>query len=165
MSAVQSPIERLERRIRRLKALMDQREEIATEVINEVTVNEIKSRMWGAGYSIRIIDNVEVIDVWIGRKNLNYAIFNELIVGEGFDIAVGMEDGIAKHDIFGNPVLVWQGPSIIGAPTTHFATHVKHPGVEASHIIRDTTMETQPEVQQRYKSLIQSKIQAIRNSS
>ena len=165
MSAVQNPIEKLERRLKRLKLLIDQREGIATDVINEVTVNEIKTRMWGAGYSIRIIDNVEVIDVRIGRKNINYAIFNELIVGEGFDIAVGMEDGIGKHDIFGNPVLVWQGQSIIGTPQTIFATHVKHPGVEASHIIRDTTIELQVQVQERYKSRIQSKIQAIQNSS
>lgn len=144
---------------------MDQRVDIARDIINEITVNEIKARMWGAGYSIRIIDNVEVIDIWIGRKNLNYVIFNELIVGEGFDIAVGMEDGIGKHDIFGNPVLVWQGQSIIGTPTTIFAAHVKHPGVEAHHIIRDTTMEMRDEVQKRYKSLITDKIQAIRNSS
>lgn len=165
MSAVQSPIERLERRLKKLKALMSQREGIARDVIYEITVNEIKARMYGAGYSIRIIDNVEVIDVWIGTKNINYAIFNELIVGEGFDIAVGMEDGIGAHDIFGNPVLVWQGQSFLGTPTTIFAAHVKHPGVEAHHIIRDTTMELKDEVQKRYKSLITDKIQAIRNSS
>lgn len=151
--------------MRKLESLLDQREDIAREVINEITVNEIKTKMYSAGYSLRIIDNVEVIDVRVGRKNINYAIFNELIVGDGFDIAVGMEDGIVPHDIFGNPVLVWQGQTIIGTPTTIFATHVKHPGVEATHIIRDTTRENEAIVQERYKSRIQIKIQAIRNSS
>lgn len=165
MSAVQDPTLKLKNRIRKLEALLDQREDIATDVINEITVNEIKTKMYAAGYSIRIIDNVEVRDVRIGRKYINYIIFNELIVGNGFDIAVGMEDGIVAHDIFGNPVLVWQGQTIIGTPTTIFATHVKHPGVEATHIIRDTARENESLVQERYKSRIQIKIQAIRNSS
>lgn len=165
MAAVQDPTVRMARRLKRLEALLDDRVNIATGIINAVTVNEIKTKMYSADYHIRIIDNVEVRDVRIGTKKINYKIFNELIVGDGFDIASGMEGGIRPHDIFGSPVLVWQGRTIIGTPTTIFAAHVKHPGVQATHIIRDTIKETHNEVQERYSSSIHNKIQEIRNSS
>lgn len=165
MAAVQDPIERLERKLRRLEDLIGQREVIATAIIEDEIVNEIKAEMYAANYSIRILDNVELREVKIGRKKINYKIFNELIVGDGFDIAEGREKGIRPHDIFGNPVLVWQGQTIIGTPTTIFATHVKHPGVAATHIIQDTIRQNNPIVQARYKETIQNEMRQIRNSS
>lgn len=165
MSAAQSPIEKLQRKLNRLRDLVDQREAIATAIIEDEVVEDIKSQMFSANYSIRIIDNVELREVKIGRKKINYKIFNELIVGDkGFDIAEGREKGIRPHDIFGDP-LAWQGQTIIGTPTTIFATHVKHPGVAATHIIRDTIRQNSPIVQTRYKETIQNKMQQIRNSS
>lgn len=160
-----SAIEKLNRRLKKLDSLLAEREDIVRDIVNEITINEIKTKMYEAGYSLRIIDEVIIRDITIARKRIKYEIFNELLVGEGFDIAIGREEGIIPHDIFGNPVLVWQGKTIIGTPTTIFATHVKHPGVEATFIIRDTVEETQNEVQERYKSFIKNKIREIRNSS
>ena len=164
MAAVQDPIEKLQRRLRKLEQLKTQRETIAKEVIEEVTVEEIKTKMYSANYSIRIIDNVHITNVRVGRKRIKFTIRNELIVGNGFDIALGRERGIRPHDIFGNP-LAWEGVSIIGTPSTIFATHVKHPGVQATHIIRDTVREKSSEVEERYRQRILEKIQAIKNSS
>lgn len=165
MAAVDNSTRKLERRLQKLQVLLDHRTDFAEAAVNAVVVESIKTKMYAAGYSIRIIDNVEVRDVKIGRKKINYKIFNELLVGDGFDIATGREEGIRPHDIFGNPVLVWQGKTIIGTPTTVFAHHVKHPGVAASHIIRDTIRESGFEVQERYTMSVQNKIQEIRNSS
>jgi len=159
------PTDKLERRIRKLEALLAQRSDIAEGIIKDVTIDAIKTKMYAANYSMRIIDNVELVDVEVVGKKINWKIWNELIVGSGFDIALGRERGIRKHDIFGNPVLVWRGSTIIGTPTTIFAAHVKHPGVQATFIIRDTVRETRALVQERYKQSIQNKIQEIRNSS
>lgn len=164
MPAVQSTTEKLQRRLNRLEKLLNERVSIATEIIKEEVVNAIKTRMFASQYSTRIIDNVEVRDVKITQKKIKYKIFNELIVSNGFDAAAGREKGTRPHDIFGNP-LAWRGQTIIGTPTTIFATHVRHPGIEATHIIRDTVRETRTQVQERYSSLIKNKIQEIRNSS
>ena len=157
-------IKKLERRIQRLKILLDLRVNIATDIIEEEIIDEIKSEMFAANYSIRIIDNVELRDVKIEGKKINYKIFNELIVGDGFDIAKGMEEGIIPHDIFGNP-LAWEGQTVIGTPTTIFATHVKHPGVQATHIIQNTVRQKNPTIQSKYTQSMKEKIQQITNSS
>lgn len=165
MTAIRTPLEKLQRRLNRLKALLKQRASIAKTAIDEITVEEIKTKMFAADYSIRIIDNVEIRDVRITKNKIKYTIFNELLVGDGFDIAEGREGGIPPHDIFGNPTLAWQGRTIIGTPTTIFAAHVKHPGLEASWIIKDTVQEKQFAVEQRYRLLLNNKIQEIKNSS
>lgn len=164
MATSQDPIEKLQRRLRKLEDLKNQRHDIAKQAVNDIVISAIKTKMYAANYSMRIIDNVEVGRVRVGRKKINYKIVNELLVGDGFDIAEGRERGIRPHDIFGNP-LAWQGQSIIGTPTTIFATHVFHPGVQATHIIRDTIRESQQEIQERYSLLIKTRIAEIRNSS
>lgn len=160
-----SAISRLERRLQKLRALLRQREIFAEQAIDDVTVEAIKTKMFAANYSIRIIDNVEIRDVIITEKRIKYTIINELLVGNNFDIGEGREKGIPAHDIFGNPILAFKMSTIIGSPVQVFAHHVKHPGVEASHIIRDTVREKKFEVQERYKLLVNNKVQEIKNSS
>lgn len=158
-------IDRLEKRIRKFEALVRQRDIIAEQAIDDVTVEAIKDKMFAADYSVRIIDNVEIRDVKITTNKIKYSISNELLVGAGFDIAKGREGGIPPHKILGNPYLAFQMPSIIGAPAHVVVASVNHPGVEATFIIRDTVQEKQFEVQGRYKLLLHNKIQEIKNSS
>ena len=154
-------IEKLERRLAKLEKLLGERESIAESIINEITVNDIKNKM----YSKRIIDEVEVRDVKIVQNKIEYTIWNQLLVGNGsFDIARGREEGIAPHKIYGFP-LAFPGTTIIGTPTTIFAYSVNHPGIEASWIIRDSVRENESAVNGRYKQRLQNRIREIRNSS
>lgn len=158
-------ISRLERRLARLQKLLDSREDIAREIIDELTVTDIKNRMFAADYSIRIIDEVEVRDVRIVQNKIEYTIFNQLLVGDGsFDIARGREEGIEPHKIYGFP-LAFPGTTVIGTPATIFAMSVNHPGVEATWIIRDSVRENEVAVEQRYKLRVQNRVREIKNSS
>lgn len=165
MSAISTPIEKLERRLRRLEELLRDRPKYAEQAIDEITIEAIKTKMFAANYSVRIIDNVELRDVIITGNSIKYSIFNELLVGLGFDIAQGREGGIPPHKIFGNPYLAFKMGTIIGAPVNVVVASVNHPGLEASWIIRDTVRENQFAVQERYSHLVKNKIRDIKNSS
>ena len=117
-------------------------------IIEEDIVDEIKTKMALQGYAPSIIQDVILEDISIQDKKLSFRIINEHIVGSGFDIALGMEQGIKPHKIEGNP-LAFPGKTAINTPTTIFATSVMHPGVEASFIIRDTMIEKKSTVQER----------------
>ncbi len=159
-------IEVLEKRLRKLRALLRQRDIFAEQAIEDITVEAIKTKMYAENYSIRIIDEVIVGDVKITTNKIKYTIINELLVGSGFDVAEGREGGIPPHTIRGNPYLAFRAKTITGAPTSLIiVASVEHPGLEATHIIRDTVREKQYEVAQRYKQLVNNKIQEIKNSS
>lgn len=153
-------IRKLERKLKKLQALERRIIRLLKEIVQDEVIDEIKRLMFAKDYSIRIIDNVELRDVKIEGTKLKYEIRNELLVGEGFDIAVGMEEGIREHDIFGDP-LAWQGKTVIGTPTTIFATKVHHPGIEGSHIIRDTVLSRSQRVQDRYESEVRTQIKSF----
>ena len=161
MAEDEALIKKLERRLKKLQALEAKLVELLKKIVNDEIIDEIKRKMFAKDYSIRIIDNVELRDVRIEGTKLKYEIRNELLVGEGFDIAVGMEEGIIEHDIFGNPVLAFPGKTAIGTPTTIFAKKVHHPGVEGRHIIRDTVLERSQRVQDRYENEVQIQIKSI----
>lgn len=153
-------IKKLERRLKKLQALEARLVRLLKGILNDEIIDEIKRLMFAKDYSIRIIDNVELRDVRIEGTKLKYEIRNELLVGEGFDIAVGMEEGIREHDIFGDP-LAWQGKTVIGTPTTIFAKKVHHPGIEGSHIIRDTVLTRSVRVQDRYENEVRTQLKSF----
>lgn len=153
-------IRKLERKLKKLQALERRLVKLLTQILDDEIIYEIKSRMFAKDYSIRIIDNVELRDVRIEGTKLKYEVRNELLVGEGFDIAVGMEEGTIPHDIFGEP-LAFPGLTSIGTLTTIFATKVHHPGIEATHLIRDTILEKSLTVQTRYENEVKTQIKLI----
>lgn len=161
MSEDERFIRKLEQRLSKLKSLAGRVEDILEGIVNDEVIQEIKRKMFAADYSIRIIDNVELRNVRVEENKIKYEVWNELLVGEGFDIAVGREEGIPEHDIFGNPVLVFPGKTAIGTPTDIFAKKVEHPGVEATHIIRDTVREKEQTVQNRYQKEVKTRIKQI----
>ena len=160
MAEDEALIKKLERRLKKLQALEARLVELLKKIVNDEIIDEIKRKMFVKDYSIRIIDNVELRDVRIEGTKLKYEIRNELLVGEGFDIAVGMEEGVIPHDIFGSP-LAFPGKTSIGTPMTIFATKVHHPGIEGKHIIRDTVLERSQRVQTRYENEVQIQIKSI----
>lgn len=153
-------IRKLERKLKKLQALERRLVRLLKGIINDEIVDDIKSQMFAKDYSIRIIDNVELRNVRIEGTKLKYEIRNELLVGEGFDIAVGREEGIREHDIFGFP-LAFEGKTIIGTPTTIFTYKVHHPGLEGSHIIRDTVLTRSVRVQDRYENEVRTQIKSF----
>ena len=162
-------IKKLERRLKKLQALEARLVELLKEIVNDEIIDEIKRKMFAANYSIRIIDNVELRNIKLEGTKLKYEIRNELLVGEGFDIAVGMEEGTRPHDIFGNPILAFPVKAVFpqftkvtgSAEVTAFATKVHHPGIEAKHIIHDTVLEKSSQVQARYEDEVKTQIKLI----
>ena len=141
----------------KLKLLVTQRDPVAintvTKLVNDLIISEIKNRMRAANYSPRIIDALKLDRVWIVDDEAFFRISNSLIVGAGFDIAIGMEEGINPHRIDGSPLLAFPGSTIIGDPATVIVRSVQHPGVIGTHIIKDTIDENLDNLQVRYLQL------------
>lgn len=102
--------------------------------------------MAAQGYHSKIIDGTFISDVIVTDTEFEIIVKSEAIVITGYDIAAGKEFGTREFDVEG-VLQVFEAPD-----GTVFTMKTHHPAIPGTNLIKDTTAEFKPIIQNLYQT-------------
>lgn len=147
----QNDLQRFQENLRTLRInLQAFKKQRTKEIVEEITLSQIHSRMRAANFSPKIIENTLVADViLVGQTDFRIVIVSELFSPLGFDIAEAREKGTSRHRVEPSDedgVLAW-----VEDGTVKFSKGHEVEGMQALRIIARTVQETTPLVMGRWE--------------
>lgn len=116
--------------------------------LGEQIVDRIHEKMRESGFSEKIIngtklDNIEIIST----KRVRLYFRSEYFANNGFDVALGREEGTDKHKVEAGPGTALPIPTEGGII---FRKSAEPDGIVALYIVRDTVKQMVPHLQDEY---------------